>query len=204
MANLIRDSALIDSDAVPTRLVYQMSAQFVAQQNASAEQKHYSPSQDNRGWHLPQQSSFKHFRCEQCQKNSGIVPNNMAKTNQGQNQLTFHEKNHHYKPKPKYLRSSGFLAIFRINTKQINGTKNSNVSDKVALKALVHASVTPTTAGKNRSQGKKESLAIIFSVKNFSKFLYGRHFTLLTLNNSSLAETLMGRKPRTIHNALLP
>lgn len=47
MANLIRDSVLIDSDAIPTRLVYKMFAQFVAQQNVFAEHKRSSPSQYN-------------------------------------------------------------------------------------------------------------------------------------------------------------
>ncbi|VUZ50477.1 unnamed protein product [Hymenolepis diminuta] len=46
VANLTCDSALIDSDSIPTRLIRKMSSsmtQFVAQSNPSARQKPFSP-----------------------------------------------------------------------------------------------------------------------------------------------------------------
>jgi hypothetical protein len=48
-----------------------------------------------------------------------------------------------------------------------------------SIKVFAHASCSLKPA-ENYSQIKKERLALIFSVKKFLKFIYGRPFTLLT------------------------
>jgi len=49
-----------------------------------------------------------------------------------------------------------------------------------SVKAVAHASFSLTPAEQNYSQIEKEGLALIFAVKMFHKYIYGRHVTLLT------------------------
>jgi hypothetical protein len=49
-----------------------------------------------------------------------------------------------------------------------------------SVKAIAHASCSPKPAEQDYSQVEKEGLALIFAVKKFHKYIYGRHFTLLT------------------------
>ncbi|KAM3184648.1 hypothetical protein ACTXT7_007927 [Hymenolepis weldensis] len=90
LANLTCNSALIDSDILPMRLVHKMSVsiprstQFLARPNPFVGRKP-----------LP---------CQRCRE--------VIRNNRGDKQQTFQKRNRHYKPKPKYLveRSLGYLS----------------------------------------------------------------------------------------------
>jgi hypothetical protein len=49
-----------------------------------------------------------------------------------------------------------------------------------SVKAIAHASCSLKPAEQNYSQIEKEGLELIFAVKKFHKYIYGRNFTLLT------------------------
>ncbi|VUZ49697.1 unnamed protein product, partial [Hymenolepis diminuta] len=74
IANLARDSALINFDIVSTHLVQKInvsmthSAQFVTQPNPSTEQKPFSPCPFCRPGHFSQECPFKVYRCKRYQK----------------------------------------------------------------------------------------------------------------------------------------
>ncbi|XGW17404.1 hypothetical protein V3C99_002198, partial [Haemonchus contortus] len=47
-------------------------------------------------------------------------------------------------------------------------------------KAVYHASRSLTDAEKNYGQIEKEGLALVYAVRKFHRYIYGRHFILLT------------------------
>lgn len=60
------------------------------------------------------------------------------------------------------------------------GVQLCNKTDESKLVMVACASATLTISEQNYSHSEKETLALLYGVRNFHKYLYGRHFTVLT------------------------
>jgi hypothetical protein len=60
------------------------------------------------------------------------------------------------------------------------GAVLSHIMDNGEERPVAYASRTLTSAERNYAQLKKECLALVFAVKKFHKYVYGRKFTLIT------------------------
>jgi hypothetical protein len=69
-----------------------------------------------------------------------------------------------------------------------------------SVKAIVHASCSLKPTEQNYSQIGKEGLALIFAIKKLHKYIYGRHFTLLT-DHRPLLSIFGNRKGIPVHSA---
>ena len=79
----------------------------------------------------------------------------------------------HYDPKLP-IRLAGDASNYRI------GTVLSHVDAKGQEHPIAFVSRTLSQCEKNYSQVEKEALSLIFGIRKFHKYVYGRHFTLVT------------------------
>ena len=96
----------------------------------------------------------------------------------------------HYDPKRDIVIAAdaceyGIGAV--ISHRFLNGTE----------KAVAHAGRALTQAEKNYGQIEKEALALVFAVRKFHRFVYGRRFTLLTDHKPLLS--VFGSKKEYLH-----
>jgi hypothetical protein len=63
------------------------------------------------------------------------------------------------------------------------GAVISHVMDDGKKRPIAYASRTLSPSEKNYAQIEREALSIVYGVKNFHQFLYGRKFTLTTSNH---------------------
>jgi hypothetical protein len=69
-----------------------------------------------------------------------------------------------------------------------------------SIKAIAHALCSLKPAEQNCNQIEKEGLALIFAIKKFHKYIYGRHFTLLT-DHRPILLIFGNRKGIPVHSA---